>query len=163
MKGPALQTKRDTWCLWVSAFPSEVMVKLTTRLRGHFVTVTEVCMHLIETHLKHNLTWKSGSSIRSQHVAMTIELWAAESGAKVMWAKILRMLLVKPLLTKKLTSGASSCRNGVNIAAFTTARGSLFSVPRRNMTDVVHFFSMHSHFNESEFCGFSKHKTRKRF
>ena len=109
-----------------------------------------MCIHLIATHLKHNLTWKSGSSIRSQHVAMTIELWAAESGVKVMWVKILRMLLMKALLTEKLTSGERSCRNGVNIAAFTRAWGSFFSFATgRKMTEKVHFFSMQNHFNEN--------------
>ena len=48
-----------------------------------------------------------------------IELWAAESGVNVMCVKILLMLLMKAHFTDDPTSGARSCKYGVNIAAFT--------------------------------------------
>ena len=56
-----------------------------------------------------------------------IELWAAESGVNVMCIKILLMLLMKAHFTDDPTSGARSCKYGVNIAAFTMDWGLLVS------------------------------------
>ena len=33
---------------YIPYFQPQVMVKFTRRVRGHFVTLTEICMHLIE-------------------------------------------------------------------------------------------------------------------
>ena len=85
------------------------------------------------SHLKAILTSNSGSSIRSKHVALTMELWAAESAVNVMWVKILFILLTKAHLMEEPTSGAKSCRYGVNMEAFTMACGLLSSLSSRSV------------------------------
>ena len=85
------------------------------------------------SHLNAILTSNSGSSIRSKHVALTMELWAAESAVNVMWVKILFILLTKAHLMEEPTSGAKSCRYGVNMEAFTMACGLLSSLPSKSV------------------------------
>ena len=55
----------------------------------------------------------------------------------VMCVKILFILLTKAHLTEEPTSGAKSCRYGVNKEAFTMACGLLSSLPTRSVKSIT--------------------------